>query len=356
MFGNNLLMFSCLLFFLVLFKLETVEASTKKIADNKRAIKKQQDLLEGSILKDFEKIKENFNKTVDNINEAMAALKNFTDISIEELKNHTRKNMNESDAILDKNLRDLENYTHDRFDNFTETMLENLDRLSNHTAKERAAIIDWAHTRSHRHEDILKTHVALCAFDNGHHGNTRDVVVNYNSSTGGFMDGKKTWQVFNESCNHESCAMQVLNRDTGAFKPPKNASGLYMFTFSVTMDVWEYTRGMEPAEYQFRKNGDKIKGTSFYCDVGWSTNHDQVQGSKTILLKLSDNDEVDVVQLRDTDIADSRISFCGALIHLDKVRLGSKFSSLHQFLVGVRITWWIGSGCHLDRLPAKHCP
>ena len=80
MFGNNLLMFSCLLFFLVLFKLETVEASTKKIADNKNAIKKQQDLLEGSILKDFEKIKEKFNKTVDNINEAMAALKNFTDI------------------------------------------------------------------------------------------------------------------------------------------------------------------------------------------------------------------------------------------------------------------------------------
>merc|ERR1712107_589779 len=84
------------------------------------------------------------------------------------------------------------------------------------------------------------------------------------------------------------------------------------------MDVWEYTRGREPAEYQFRKNGVNIKGTSFYCDVGWSTNHDQVQGSKTILLKLSDNDEVDVVQLRDTDIADSRISFCGALIHLDK--------------------------------------
>ena len=166
----------------------------------------------------------------------------------------------------------------------------------------------------------MKTHVALCAFDNGHHGNTRDVVVNYNGPTGGFLDGKKTWQVFNESCNHESCAIQVLNRDTGAFKPPKNASGLYMFTFSVTMDVWEYTRGREPAEYQFRKNGDKIKGTSFYCDVGWSTNHDQVQGSKTILLKLSDNDEVDVVQLRDTDIADSRISFCGALIHLDKVK------------------------------------
>ena len=135
MFGNNFLLFTCLLFFLFLFQLRPVEAQAKKIADNKKAIKKQQDLLEVTILKDLEKIKEKFNKTVDNINEAIGALKNFTDISIEELKNHTRKNMNESDAILDKNLRVLENYTHDRFDNFNKTMLENLDRLSNHTAK-----------------------------------------------------------------------------------------------------------------------------------------------------------------------------------------------------------------------------
>ena len=67
----------------------------------------------------------------------MGALKNFTDKSIEELKNHTRKNMNGSDTFLDKNLRDLENYTRDMFDNFTETMLLNLDRLSNHDARGR---------------------------------------------------------------------------------------------------------------------------------------------------------------------------------------------------------------------------
>merc|ERR1711936_564776 len=84
------------------------------------------------------------------------------------------------------------------------------------------------------------------------------------------------------------------------------------------MDTWEATRGLEPAEYQFRKNKEKLVGTSFYCDIGSSRDRDKVQGSKTIFLKLDEDDEVDVVKLRDTAIADSRMSFCGALIHLDK--------------------------------------
>ena len=322
---------------LVCFQLSSVQAAHP--AKNKKAIKDQQDLLENSILTDIETIKEKFNATVDGINKAMTALKKFTDDSIEELEIHTRKDMEANDAILDNNLRVLEEYTHERFDNFTSTMLENLGRLSNHTALERNAIIEWAHTRSHRHEDILKTHVALCAYDHGHHGNTKDVVVNYNSATGGFMDGKKNWQVFNETCNHEVCANEVLNRATGVFKPPKNAAGLYMFTFSVTMDVWDYSSGTEPAEYQFRKNGAKLDGTNFYCDIGSSRHHDQVQGSKTILLKLGEDDEVDVVQLRDTDIADSRISFCGALIHLDKVSIYIQVNTCSLLiLAGIRVT------------------
>ena len=319
------IMRSCALPWLLLLlcnQLSQVQAGGKASpTKNKKFVKTQQDLLEKDILGDFKKIKEKFNVGVDKINEAMTNLKKFTDDSIKEAKDHIQKDMDANDAILDKNLRNLENHTHERFDNFTATMLENLERLSNHTALERAAIIEWAHTRNHRHEDILKTHVALCAFDHGHQDNTQgqDTVVNYNSGTGGFMDGKKNWQVFNETCNHDACANKVLNRDTGVFKPPKDAPGLYMFTFSVTMDTWEATRGLEPAEYQFRKNQEKLVGTSFYCDIGSSRNRDKVQGSKTIFLKLGEDDEVDVVKLRDTAIADSRMSFCGALIHLDKV-------------------------------------
>ena len=260
-------------------------------------------------LKTFEKIKTNFNAAIDSINKAIGGLKKYTDDSVVELKSHTRKFMEEGDKIHEKNLKKLEEYTHDRFDTFNKTMVENLDRLSDHTASERGAIIDWAHNRSHHHEDILKTHVALCAHDHGHHGNTKNIAVNYNSSSGSFMDGKKNWQVFNETCNNEHCAMTVLNRDSGKFKPPKNASGLYLLTFSVTMDVWGgiSVRPHQPAEYQFRKNGVNIEGTSFYCNIGSSRQHDKVQGSKTILLKLEEQDEVDVVQLRDTDIADTDI-------------------------------------------------
>ena len=44
-----------------------------------------------------------------------------------------------------------------------------------------------------------------------------------------------------------------------------------------------------------------------------------VSGSNTILLKLEEDDEVGVKQLEDTDIPDYSVSFCGTLIHLDKV-------------------------------------
>ena len=323
---------------LVYFHLTSVQAATA--AENNKFIKAQQDVLEKNILEDFKKIKEKFNATVDTINKAMAGIKQFTDDSIKELETHMKTDLKARDAALDKNLGILEEYTHAMSDKFMSTMLENLNRLGKHTASEREAIIKWAHKRSHHHEDILKTQVALCAYDHGHHGNTKDVVVNYNSATGGFLDGKKNWQVFNKTCNEEACANEVLNRTTGAFKPPKNAAGLYMFTFSVTMDVWDYSSGMEPAEYQFRKNGAKLTGTNFYCDIGSSRDHDQVQGSKTILLKLGEADEVDVVQLWDTDIADSSMTFCGALIHLDKVNSYKQVrTSSLSILAGFRVTW-----------------
>ena len=39
------------------------------------------------------------------------------------------------------------------------------------------------------------------------------------------------------------------HRDTGKFKVPKNEAGLYMFTFSITMDTADFI--YEPSEYKF---------------------------------------------------------------------------------------------------------
>merc|ERR1719357_2101317 len=123
-----------------------------------------------------------------------------------------------------------------------------------------------------------------------------------------------TWQVFNESCNQESCASEVLNRHTGRFTVPENAGGLYLFTFSITMDTWDF--------YYFRKNGRKIQGSELYGDAGSNEDHDKLPGSRTILLELNAGDSIDVFQKKKRDIPDRQASFCGSLIHLRKASEG----------------------------------
>ena len=82
----------------------------------------------------------------------------------------------------------------------------------------------------------------------------------------------------------------------------------------------------ESSMYEFVKNGAAIPGTRIYSDAGLphptegkSAIYDTTPASNTIFLKLEEYDEVAVRQLMDTDIPDYHVSFCGSLIHLEKV-------------------------------------
>jgi hypothetical protein len=111
---------------------------------------------------------------------------------------------------------------------------------------------------------------------------------------------------------------EVLNRETGNFKVQENGAGEYLFTFNVTIDSFD--QKLSPSAYFFFKNDVKIEGTKIYANVGFNKNHDRVPGSRTILLKLEEGDEVSVKQELETDVQDYQISFCGALLHLNKVQ------------------------------------
>ena len=148
---------------------------------------------------------------------------------------------------------------------------------------------------------------------------SRRRAVNYNGRHSGFLNDQKSWQVFNESCKQESCATEVLKRDTGRFTVPQNAEGLYLFTFSITMDTWDFIEGHTWDFYYFRKNGRKILGSELYGDAGSNEDHDKLPGSRTILLELNAGDSIDVFQKKKRDIPDRQASFCGSLIHLRKV-------------------------------------
>ena len=113
----------------------------------------------------------------------------------------------------------------------------------------------------------------------------------------------------------------VLNLETGIFKIPENAAGEYFFTFGVTIDSFD--QKLMSSSYIFTLNGAEIKGTEIYSDVGTSSSHDRAPGSRQVFLKLEDNDEVNIIQTRETDIEDFHVLFCGALLHLEKVYLTS---------------------------------
>lgn len=282
---------------------------------NANEIENQWIILEESVMRDVLELKESLNKIVGDINTAFGEYRAFTEGSVRDLNLHIESDMGKSDEILEKNTKALEKYTENKVREMNKTLLENLQTLSETMAQERSSIVDWANQRSSFHEDILKTDVALCAYDDIQ--NSRGV-VNYNGRHSGYINDQKRWRVFNETCNQESCAREVLNRQTGRFTVPQNADGLYLFTFSITMDTWDFIEGNTWDYYYFRKNGHEVIGTGLYGNVGSNEDNDKVPGSRTILLDLNSGDVIDVYQRQEKNIPDRQASFCGSLIHLKK--------------------------------------
>merc|ERR1712223_1852620 len=114
--------------------------------------------------------------------------------SIEELREFSTANIKKRDKNLDENTRLLEGYANDRIKELDSTMKENFERLNNNSREERASMIEWIHQRSHRHEDLFKSHIGLCVFDQTHKGIGR---VTYNSPNGGYIDSHRKWRVLN---------------------------------------------------------------------------------------------------------------------------------------------------------------
>jgi len=297
----------------------------ESLADkNKEDIVKHEEILKEQVTADLQELKNKFKELVTKVNSKLTELRDYTKDAIEKLQQDTTANMNAGDTTIKENIKNLEEHIRNKVNEVNEKMVENLKALSKASAKERESIRDWNNERSTKHEEILGSHISLCAYDYGDYGKGKDHIVTYNSARGGYLDGHKSWQVLGgPKYNDEAMAMKVLNRTAGTFQVPKNASGLYMFTFSVTMDTADFNS--ESSMYEFVKNGTAIDGTRIYSDAGlphprkgMSAIYDTTPASNTIFLKLEEYDEVAVRQLMDTDIPDYHVSFCGSLIHLEK--------------------------------------
>jgi len=296
--------------------------------EHKMDIEHFQEVLQTRVRKDILTLHKKFNDLVDEVNTALEGLQFYTEKSITELRKHTLANMVERDTSLDNNTRTFEEFARSRIEDLDNTMRENFENLNKISKDERSSTIEWIHQRSHQHEDLLKTEIGLCVYDHGHRGIG---VVTYNSAKGpaGYIDDHTKWTVFNatnpDNCclpltggKCEDCAMKVLNRQTGKFTVPPSAAGLYLFTFSATMDTFDFNHGLSPNEYKFEKNGEVLEETGLYADAGSNWKNDKVPGSRTIFLRLEDGDSVAVRQTRAKYVLDHHISFCGALIHLKK--------------------------------------
>merc|ERR1719422_2152952 len=160
---------------------------------------------------------------------------------IEKLQEDTTAHMNAGDTTIKENIKNLEEHIRNKVNEVNEKMVENLKALSKASAKQRKDIRDWNNERSRKHEEILGTHVSLCAYDYGDYAKGKDHIVTYNSARGGYLDGHKSWQVptdpkedkeerakarANKKMTHndEAMAMKVLNRETGKFQVPKQGA------------------------------------------------------------------------------------------------------------------------------------
>merc|ERR1712012_238535 len=302
---------------LVLLVLVFASASVQdeSLADkNKEDIVKHEEILKEKVAADLQELKTKFKELVTTVNSKLTELRDYTKDAIEKLQEDTTAHMNAGDTTIKENIKNLEEHIRSKVNEVNEKMVENLKALSKASAKQRKDIRDWNNERSRKHEEILGTHVSHCAYDYGDYAKGKNHVVTYNSARGGYLDGHKSWQVLGgPKHNDEAMAMQV----------PKNASGLYTFTFSVTMDTADFNS--ESSMYEFVKNGTAIDGTRIYSDAGLphprkgrSAIYDTTPASNTIFLKLEENDEIAVRQLKETDIPDYHVSFCGSLIHLEK--------------------------------------
>merc|ERR1712012_377791 len=304
----------------------SASAQDESLADkNKDDIVKHEDILKDMVATDLQELKTKIKLFVENVNSKLTELRTKTKEAIEKLQEDTAANMKTGDTTIKDNIKKLEEHIRNKINEVNEKMGDNLKALSGATSKERKDIRNWNDDRSTKHENILGTHVSLCAYDHGDYAKEKEHVVTYNSARSGYLDGHKSWQVLRgPKHNDEAMAMEELNRASGTFKVPKNASGLYMFTFSVTMDTADFNS--ESSMYEFVKNGDAIPGTRIYSDAGlphpkegMSAIYDTTPASNTIFLKLEEYDEVAVRQLMETDIPDYHVSFCGSLIRLEKV-------------------------------------
>merc|ERR1712165_336732 len=307
------------------FVVASASAQDESLADkNKDDIVKHEAILKDKVATDLQELKTKIKQFVENVNSKLTEFRTKTKEAIEKLQKDTAANMKTGDTTIKENIKKLEEHIRNKINEVNEKMVDNLKALSEATSKERKDIRDWNNDRSTKHENILGTHVSLCAYDHGDYAKEKEHVVTYKSARSGYLDGHKSWQVLGgPKHNDEAMAMKVLNRTAGTFQVPKNASGLYMFTFSVTMDTADFNS--ESSMYEFVKNGDAIDGTRIYSDAGlphprkgMSAIYDTTPASNTIFLKLEEYDEVAVRQLMETDIPDYHVSFCGSLIHLEK--------------------------------------
>jgi len=287
-------------------------AGDKMGEENKKDIAEVETLLKETVKVDLTELFTKNNKLVEDASAVFTKSLEYMDKNILELRTHLETRIKDTDDNTMNNLKELESNTKTMLENMNKTLMTNMEKINNKTMEERNEIISWAHHRAHVHEDILKTRITACAYDHGHFGKG---VVEYSSKDGGYVTDSVSIRVFNKT-EEDIKVEDVLNLGTGIFKIPENAAGEYFFTFGVTIDSFD--QKLMSSSYIFTLNGAEIKGTEIYSDVGTSSSHDRAPGSRQVFLKLEDNDEVNIIQTRETDIEDFHVLFCGALLHLEK--------------------------------------
>ena len=281
----------------------TGKAVDKMTYENEKDLEKMQIALDEMVRVDLLAILEQQKALTTEINSNLGKLKTYVKEQITELKDFVMDETKKADETIMDDVNSLKDNTKQNFDDLAQRMLENDQALGMASEEETKAIIDWAHGRFKRHEEMMRTHISICAYTFAHFGMG---VVNYDrDEESGFLEDAK-YQIDNTTCerNQNQCMDNILDREKGTFTVPVDMGGVYEFTFAVIMDTFAHHN--DPSNYIFRKNEKELIGTDIFGEVGFDNNHDKIQASRTIFLHLNGGDIVDVAQTNPTDVSDKK--------------------------------------------------
>merc|ERR1712223_794092 len=237
---------------------------------------------------------------------AKAILKHVNDLNRDSTKKF-QETLTKLQVTSDENLGAIVNQTKENHEALEVQSRENDKHISEETSRNFNALLSGPKGRLSQHEQMLNTHVAVCA-------------EQYNNIGYGPVTYQQT-SMKSVIIGGDVKKVNILDPRQGEFVVPPGAEGTYQFSFTAIIDT---LKGLDdtlaPASFVFTIRGaggatapTALSETTLTATVG-QPGGDKAPASRSILLDLKAGEKVAIYQQRKRAESSYRLTFCAHLI------------------------------------------